>query len=130
MFPVNCHLLEVCSLSRRVNLVPYPCHYSKTFAFSSLLYPLVHRFALRLTVHRYYGDNWAYPVPPISQSGLAPAYSPGELSDVWGETRAPHPYPSPFWFRPSQHLWPVIINDVYQRFTSVAHTTISSSHPA
>ena len=31
--------MEVCTLSRQGNhFIPYPCHYSKAFAFSILLY--------------------------------------------------------------------------------------------
>ena len=29
-----------------------------------------------------------------------------------------------------QHLWPVNNNDIYQQFTYVTHTIVSSSHPA
>ena len=41
------------------------------------------------------------------------------------------PGPLPFWLKPmvpfgnSQHLWLVLSNDVYQRFTFVNHTTPS-----
>lgn len=42
--------LEVCPLSRRMTSValhPYPRHYSKAFAFSNLLYPLIRQPSLR-----------------------------------------------------------------------------------
>jgi hypothetical protein len=44
---VNHDLLEVCLLSQRSDLRPYPLHYKAAFAFSSLLYPLPLQPALR-----------------------------------------------------------------------------------
>ncbi len=37
--------------------------------------------------------------------------------------------PLTFLVQACQHLWPVNNNDIYQQFTYVTHTIISSSHP-
>ena len=43
-------------------LNPYPHHYSTTFAFSEIPYPLIYRLPLRFGFHSR-GDNRAYHVP-------------------------------------------------------------------
>lgn len=43
--------MEVSTLSRQGNLfIPYLCHYSSAFAFSTILYPLWYRITLRLSL--------------------------------------------------------------------------------
>ncbi len=46
------------------------------------------------------GGNWAYPISLILHGGLASVYPPGESWITCDESRAPQPYPSPFWLRP------------------------------
>jgi len=110
---------------------PYPAHYRPAFAFSTFPYPQVHRHALRLAF------------PHWETCGLTTfrdctwfrwvrfrLFAGGALSAI-GELGTPIPGPLPFWPKPmvpwgnSQHLWLVLSNDVYQRFTSVNHTTPS-----
>ena len=40
--------MEVCTLSRQGELDPYAANYRQPFAFSTILYPLTQRVALRL----------------------------------------------------------------------------------
>jgi hypothetical protein len=45
------HHVEVCTLSGRGNrFIPYPHHYSRAFAFSTILYPLEHESLLQETL--------------------------------------------------------------------------------
>lgn len=130
MFPVIQHLSEVCSLSCRANFEPVSAPLQNSIRFFRP--PLPTYLSAHLAARFPYsnGDNWVYPVPPIIRGGLAPAYSPGESRIVWDNNGLAQPYPLPFWSRPISIFGLSSNNDVYQQFTYVAHTTISSSHPA
>ena len=58
--------------------------------------------------------------------GLGSASPPVVLLSASGELLPPEPTTFPFG-QAFQHLWLVIDNDVYQRFTSVSHTMFRPS---
>src|SRR6266446_7347670 len=75
-------LVEVCPLIWWGDLAslfnPYPLHYRGAFAFSTFLYPHLHRLPLRVAFPMP-GEIWAYHVSFQCQSGLGPSLSAGSL---------------------------------------------------
>lgn len=103
---------------------PYPFHYKTAFAFSILLYPHLHRLALRLAFPAHVlqpGEVWAYLVPCEYQNGLGLAYSPVALRLRQIITQHLH-LTTCLLAQACQHLGLARIHDVYQRFTFVDHT--------
>jgi hypothetical protein len=114
---------------------PYPAHYRPAFAFSTFPYPQPHPHALRLA--------FPYGLPRWETYGLTTFRDctcfrwvrfrlfAGDAPSAIGELGTPIPDPLPFWPKPmapggnSQHLWLVLINDVYQRFRCLNPTTPS-----
>src|SRR5437588_12684414 len=104
-------------------LNPYPLHYRGAFAFSTFLYPHLHRLPLRVAFP-ILGEIWACHVSFPCQSGLGPSLSAGALLFTTGERGPPVLAPFPFG-QASQHLWLVGRHDVYQDFAYAVHTTQS-----
>jgi hypothetical protein len=71
----------------------------------------------------------AYYVPREYHDGLDPAYSPVAVMSAAGSTGVPAPT-TYLLVQACQHLWLVVRNDVYQRFTCVGHTIGPSSRTA
>ena len=123
IFHVIQHLPEVCSLSCRASLNPYPPYYRMAFAFSSILYPLIYRHPLRFAFHFVNGDNWAYHVPLILLDGLVSACLPENIRsrEVTYDHFIHSPYhfgqglSAPLAFSPSRHLSAVHICYTYHR---------------
>jgi hypothetical protein len=113
--------MEVCPLSREVMLPEwlnlYPVHYSQAFAFSVLMYPLLHRLPLQVAFPM--GKQRAYHVPYTYLMGVGSACSPMAVRLRQGSAKAPAPA-TYLLVQASQHLWLVDCNDVYQRFTWVS----------
>jgi hypothetical protein len=140
---VDQHQREVCRLSpwgdvaHRLN--PYPPPYRAVFACSLLLYPPPHRRALRCAFP--HGETTGLPrsagatlcglgraSPPVARHLRRRSSEPPDLATYLLVQAPPEAAPrrtrlTPF-FR-IQHLWLVLSNDVYQRFTSVNRTTLS-----
>lgn len=121
--------MEVCPLARGMMLPllnPYPSHYKRAFAFSILLYPHSHRLTLQFAFLIASGEVWVYHVSHKYQDGLGSAFPPVVLHLRQLYTTVAVPDHLPFWFKPRvcprQHLWLVVSDDVYQRFTFVNHT--------
>jgi hypothetical protein len=113
--------MEVCPLSREVMLLDqlnlYPTHYRRAFAFSILIYPLLHRLPLQVAFPM--GKQRAYHVPYTYLMGVGSACSPMAVRLRQGSAQAPAPAIY-LLVQACQHLWLVDGNDVYQRFTWVS----------
>ena len=91
-------------------LNPYPSHYKMAFAFSSILYLLLHRLALRPS-YPCMGKQQAYHVPLEYLPGLGLAFLPVVLQLRQVNTKHLH-LTTYLLVQASQHLWLVSFNDI------------------
>jgi len=120
--------MDVCPLSRGVmlpTLNPYPSRYRMAFAFSILPYPHAHGFALRFTFPC--GRRTGLPCSvSVTNGWVRHALSTGSRIAPDQARKTPGTDSIAILAQAFQHLWLVLLDDVYQAFTSVCHTT----HPS
>jgi hypothetical protein len=89
-------------------LNPYPLHYRGAFAFSTFLYPHLHRLPLRVAFPMP-GEIWACHVSSQCQSGLGPSLFAGSLCVHDRRTKTSCTGSIPFWASLSASLacWPL-----------------------
>src|SRR5437588_9182098 len=104
-------------------LNPYPLHCRGAFAFSTFLYPHLHRLPLWVAFPMP-GEIWVCHVSFLCQSGLGPSLSAGSL-DIHDRRTRPSCTGSVPFGQACQHLWLVGRHDVYQDFAYAVHTTQS-----
>jgi hypothetical protein len=78
-------------------LNPYPVHYRRAFAFSILIYPLLHQLPLQVAFPL--GKQWAYYVPYKYLMGWAPRVRRRPFA-CGREVQKPLHRPPTFWFKP------------------------------
>ena len=120
--------MDVCPLSREVmlpTLNPYPPHYRMAFASSILPFPHVHRLALRFAFP--YGRRTGLPCSvSVTNEWVRHALSTGSRVAPDKTRKTPCTDSVTVLAQAFQHLWLVLLDDVYQAFTCVCHTT----HPS
>ena len=120
--------MDVCPLSRGVmlpKLNPYPPHYRMAFASSILPFPHVYGLALRLTFPPGRHTGLLCSVS-VTHEWVRHALSTGSRIAPDKAQKTPCTDSVAILAQAFQHLWLVILDDVYQAFTYVCHTT----HPS
>lgn len=120
--------MDVCPLSRGVmlpTLNPYPPHYRMAFASSILPFPHTHELALRFAFP--YGRRTGLPCSvSVTNEWGRHALSTGSRIAPDKTRKTPCTDSVAVLAQAFQHLWLVLLNDVYRAFTYVCHTT----HPS
>jgi hypothetical protein len=120
--------MDVCPLSREVmlpTLNPYPPYYRMAFASSILPFPHTPGLALRFAFP--YGRRTGLPCSvSVTNEWVRHALSTGSHVAPDKARKTPCADSVAILAQAFQHLWLVLLNDVYQAFTSVCPTT----HPS
>jgi hypothetical protein len=93
--------MDVCSLSGRVTINPYPHHYSAAFASSILSTPHLHQRALRLRLPETFGRRYRISTFRAfdSECRRSTLSTGGNIVRVEPRSRGPN-HPRTFWSKP------------------------------
>jgi hypothetical protein len=120
--------MDVCPLARGVmlpTLNPYPPHYRVACASSILPFPHIHGLALRFAFPS--GRRTGLPCSvSVTNAWVRHALSTGSHVAHDKTRKTPCTDSVAVLAQALQHLWLVLLDDVYQAFTWVCHTTYPS----